>query len=148
MTCQECKDLMMACLDNEMKETDKRKFEEHLVSCVQCAREMEEFKRLKCVTDEIALAEPEDRVWDQYWGNVYNRMERGVGWTIFSVAAILLLIYGGFWAIEELIVDPHLSILCKAGLLALLGGVAILFVSVLRERIYFWGRDRYKDVRR
>jgi len=26
--------------------------------------------------------------------------------------------------------------------------LAILFVSVLRERLYFWGRDRYKDVRR
>ena len=114
MTCRDCKDLMMACLDNEMNETDKRKFEEHLGSCVQCAREMEEFKKLKCVTDGIALAEPEDRVWDQYWGNVYNRMERGIGWVIFSVAAILLLIYAGFLAIERLIADPGLSILFES----------------------------------
>jgi hypothetical protein len=148
MTCQDCKDLMMACLDNEMNETDKRRFEEHLASCAQCAREMEEFKRLKHVTDGIVLAEPEDRVWDRYWGSVYNRMERGVGWVFFSVAAILLLIYGGFLAIEKLIEDPTLGILLKVGLLALLGGVAILFVSVLRERIYFWSRDRYKDIRR
>ena len=148
MTCQDYKDLMMAYLDNELNETDKRRFEEHLASCAHCAREMEEFKRLKEMTDGIALAEPENRVWNQYWGNVYNRMERGVGWVISSVAAILLLVYGGFIAIERLIEDPALSILLKAGLLALLGGSAILFVSALRERIYFWSRDRYKDVRR
>ena len=148
MTCQDYKDLMMAYLDNELNEADKRRFEAHLASCAHCAREMEEFKRLKQMTDSVSLVEPEDRVWDQYWGNVYNRMERGIGWVIFSVAAILLLIYGGFMAIERLIVDPMVSILLKAGLLALLGGLAILFVSVLRERIYFWSKDRYKDVRR
>jgi len=27
-------------------------------------------------------------------------------------------------------------------------GLAILFVSVVRERIFFWSKDRYKDVRR
>jgi predicted anti-sigma-YlaC factor YlaD len=148
MTCRDCKDLMMACLDNELNETDRRRFEEHLASCPHCAREMEEFKRLKQMTDGMALAEPEDRVWERYWGNVYNRMERGLGWIVSSVAAILLLIYGGFMAIESLIEDPKLSILLKVGLLALLGGLAILFVSVLRERIYFWSRDRYRDVRR
>jgi hypothetical protein len=148
MTCQDNKDLMMAYLDNELNETDRRRFEEHLASCTHCAHEMEEFKRLKEITDGIALAEPEDGVWERYWGNVYNRMERGVGWIIFSVAAILLLVYGGFMAIERLIEDPTIGILLKAGLLALLGGLAILFVSVLRERIYFWSRDRYKDVRR
>jgi predicted anti-sigma-YlaC factor YlaD len=148
MTCQDSKDLMMAYLDNELNPTDRRKLEDHLAGCAACAREMGEFKRLKQMTDTIALAEPADRVWEQYWGNVYNRMERGVGWVIFSVAAILLLVYGGFIAIERLIEDPTLSILLKIGLLALLGGVAILFVSALRERIYFWSRDRYRDVRR
>jgi anti-sigma factor RsiW len=148
MTCQDSRDFMMAYLDNEMDEADRKKFEEHLTSCRQCARQMEEFKGLKRMTDSIALAEPEDRVWEQYWGNVYNRMERGVGWIVSSIAAILLLVYGGFMAIERLIEDPALSMLLKAGLLALLGGLAVLFVSVLRERIYFWSRDRYKDVRR
>jgi anti-sigma factor RsiW len=148
MTCQDSKDFMMAYLDGELSEADRRRFEEHVASCRKCAGEMEEFKSLKVMTDEIALAEPEDRVWNQYWGNVYNRMERGAGWIVSSIAAILLLIYGGFMAIEWLIEDPALSMLLKAGLLALLGGLAVLFVSVLRERIYFWSRERYKDVRR
>jgi len=148
MTCQDHRDLMMAYLDNELTDEQRRAFEEHLASCPDCARDLEEFTKLKQLTDCVALVEPEDRVWEQYWNNVYNRIERCVGWALFSVAAIALLIYGGFCLIETIIEDPTVGLLMKLGLLALLGGLAILFVSVLRERIYFWSRDRYKDVRR
>jgi hypothetical protein len=139
---------MMAYLDNELSDEQKRAFEAHLASCPTCAAEMEDFKKLKRITEGMALVEPEERLWQQYWGGVYNRIERGIGWVVFSLAGILLLIYGGFTAIEKVIDDPNVSVLLKAGLLALLVGLAILFVSVVRERIYFWSRDRYKDVRR
>lgn len=148
MTCQEYKDLMMAYLDNELDEGQQRVFAQHLASCEHCTREMEEFRRLKQMTDEVDLVEPEDRLWQQYWGGVYNRIERGIGWVVFSLAGILLVVYGGFTAIEKVIEDPSVSLLLKVGLLALLVGLAILFVSVLRERIYFWSKDRYRDVRR
>ena len=65
-----------------------------------------------------------------------------------SVAAILLTIYGGFKAIEALIKDTAVETTLKIALLALLVGLAILFVSVLRERIFFWSKARYKNVRR
>ena len=148
MTCGDHKDLMMGYLDNELSDEQRRGFEEHLSGCSECASELEEFKKLKAITDEVTLAEPEDRIWQEYWGGIYNRIERGVGWIMFSVAAILLIIYGGFKAIEELIKDPKIETTLKAGLLVLIVGLAILFVSVLRERIYFWKKDRYKDVRR
>ena len=148
MTCHDFKDLMMGYLDNELSDEARRRFEDHVDGCPECARELKEFKRLKTITDEVTLIEPEDRLWQDYWNGIYNRIERSIGWIIFSDAAILLTIYGGFRAIEEIIKDPKIEFLFKAGLLALLVGLAILFVSVLRERIYFWKRDRYKDVRR
>ena len=148
MTCHDFKNLMMGYLDNELSDEARRRFEEHVAGCPECAGELEEFKRLKIITDEVTLVEPEDRLWQDYWNDIYNRIERGVGWIVFSVAAILLTIYGGFRAIEAIIRDPKIEFIFKAGLLALLIGLAILFVSVLRERIYFWRRDRYKDVRR
>jgi len=148
MTCQDHKDLMMAYLDDELDDEQKRAFEAHLASCNDCTKDLEEFKKLKRMTDCVAFVEPEDRVWDEYWNNLYNRIERGTGWILFSVAAIALLIYGGFELVETIIEDRTIGVLAKVGVLALIGGLAILFVSVLRERVYFWGRDRYKDVRR
>jgi predicted anti-sigma-YlaC factor YlaD len=148
MTCRNYKDLMMAYLDNEIDDEQKRAFEEHLASCPQCTKELKEFQKLKQLTDSVTLTEPEDQIWEQYWGNVYNRVERSLGWILFSVASILLAIYGGFELIENIIRDQTVGMLLKVALLVLITGLAILFVSVLRERIYFWKKDRYRDVRR
>ena len=148
MACDDYKDLLMSYLDDELSAEQRRQFEEHLAGCPDCAGELEEFKKLKAITDEVALVEPEDRIWQDYWSNIYNRIECGIGWIMFSVAAIALAIYCGFRAIEELIRDTGVEVALKVGLLALIAGLAILFVSALRERLYFWKRDRYKDVRR
>ena len=137
MTCHDYKDLMMGYLDNELSDEQKRRFEKHLTGCSECMDELEEFRKLKAITDEVTLVEPEDRMWQDYWDGIYNRIERSVGWIVFSVAAILLTIYGGFKLIEELIKDPTIGMLLKAGLLTLIVGLAILFVSVLRERFIF-----------
>jgi anti-sigma factor RsiW len=148
MTCREYKDLMMAYVDDEMDERQRRAFEEHVAACPGCAEELAQFQQLKTLTDSAALAEPEDRVWQQYWDSVYNRIERGLGWMISSIAAVLLLAYLGWTAIETIITNPAVGLFLKVSLLALTAGVAILFVSVLRERLFFWKRERYKDVRR
>ena len=148
MTCHDYKDLLMGYLDNELSEEQRNRFEEHLAGCPECAGELKEFQKLKAITDEVTLVEPEDRIWQDYWNGVYNRIERSIGWLIFSVAAILLAIYGGFKLIEEIITDDTTGMLLKLGLLALIVGLAILFISVLRERIYFWSKDRYRNVRR
>ena len=148
MACHDYKDLMMGYVDGELDDEQRRRFEQHLSGCPECAGELEEFKRLKAITDEVTLVEPEDRIWQDYWGSIYNRIERGAGWIVFSIAAVLLTIYCGFRAIEQIIRDPHIEVTLKVGLMALLAGMAILFVSVLRERLYFWKKDRYKDVRR
>jgi predicted anti-sigma-YlaC factor YlaD len=148
MTCHDYKDLMMGYLDDELSEEQKKRFEKHLAGCPECAGELKEFQKLKAITDEVTLVEPEDKLWQDYWTGIYNRIERSIGWIIFSVSAILLAIYGGFMLIEKIITDATTGLLLKIGLLALIIGLAILFVSVLRERIYFWSKDRYRNVRR
>ena len=148
MTCHDYKDLMMGYLDNELNNEQRRQFEEHLIGCSECKAELKEFRKLKAITDEVTLVEPEDKIWQDYWSGVYNRIERSIGWIVFSVAAILLAIYGGFKLIEEIITDATVDILLKAGLLALIAGMAILLVSVSRERLHFWQKDRYRNVRR
>jgi len=148
MTCQDYKELMMGFLDDELDREQIQRFQQHIAQCPQCAEELEEFRKLKAVTDDMNLVEPEDRVWQQYWKNTYNRIERSIGWVFFSIAAIVLISYGGFKVIEGIIIDPGVEVTLKIALLAFIVGLAILFVSVLRERLYLRKRNRYKDVRR
>ncbi|MHC4553853.1 MAG: anti-sigma factor [Planctomycetota bacterium] len=148
MTCPDYKGLMMGYLDNELDEHQKKMFTEHLDQCPECKKELAEFKELKQLADEVALTEPTDELWQQYWKNIYNRFERTLGWILVSVAAIILLIYGGFKLIEEIIQDPTIDMVLKIGLVALIVGVATLFVSVARERLYLRKKDPYKNIRR
>jgi len=148
MTCQDYKELMMGFLDDELDSEQIQQFKLHIAQCPQCAEELDDFRKLKAVTDDMNLVEPEDRIWQQYWRNTYNRIERSIGWVFFSIAAIVLIIYGGFKVLEAVITDPRVEVALKIALLALIVGLAILFVSVLRERLYLRKRNRYKDVRR
>ncbi len=148
MTCREYKDVMMAYLDGELENEQIKQFQAHLKDCPACRQDLEEFTSLKEITDSVSLVEPEDRVWDQYWDNVYNRLERRMGWVFFSIAGILLGLFGGCKVVEAVFLDPGVGLMFKVCLVVLILGLSILFVSVLRERLYFWQRDRYKDVRR
>ncbi len=148
MTCDKYRDLLMGYLDNELTDKDRTAFEKHLAECPGCTDELKQFRKLKAITDEVTLVEPEDKIWREYWGGIYNRIERGIGWIIFSVAAILLTIYGGFKLVEAIVNDPKVGTMLKVGLVALITGLAILLVSVMRERLYFWKHDRYRNVRR
>jgi len=148
MTCRDYKEMLMGYLDNELEAEQAKDLEKHLAGCARCSKEVQELRKLKEITEGVTLVEPEDRLWQEYWGSIYNRLERGIGWILFSVAGILLVIYGGFKGIEGVIKDPSVGLILKAALLALIAGIAVLFVSVLRERLYFWRKDRYRDVRR
>ncbi len=148
MTCEKYQDLMMGCLDGELDQAQEKAFREHLESCPACQAEFEQLSRIQRITDDMSLPTPEDRLIDHYWHNIYRRIERGAGWILLSVAAILLLMFGGFKLIEGLIRSESLGLGLKIGLLMLVAALAVLLVSIVRERLYFRGHERYKDVRR
>ena len=148
MSCEKFKNQMMGFIDDELHAKDKAAFLEHVRSCAECSSELKHFERLKEVTDGMKLTSPEDRIWQDYWSGIYNRIERGIGWILLSICGIVLLVYGGYKVLEEFIADPTVGFFVKVVVLGLIAGVAILFVSVLRERLYFWKTDRYRDVRR
>ena len=148
MKCENIKELMMGYLDDEISNEERKIFEEHLIQCEDCTSELEEYKKLKEVTDTMQLTEPEDKVWKAYWSGIYNRIERGTGWILFSIGVIILMCYGGYKVVEEIIADPKIGVFVKIAIFAIIGGFSILLVSVMRERLYFWKKDRYRLVRR
>ena len=91
---------------------------------------------------------PLPEVWDKYWINIYNRIERGIGWILFSIGCIILLTYGIFKAIESIIADPQLGGIIKIGILAVITGIVILAVSVMREKLFTKKSDPYKEIQR
>jgi hypothetical protein len=97
----------------------------------------------------MKFKEPSDVELEKYWASIYSRLERGAGWVLLSLGAILLLCYGSFRLLEGLIKDPTVDVVVKVGVVALVFGVVILFVSLLRERLAVRKADRYsKEIER
>jgi len=149
MSCDAFNRLASAYLDGELSDEDRRRFEEHLETCEACRCDLADLQRLTEDLDMMRFKEPGDEELARYWSGVYNRLERGLGWILLSVGAILTLCYGAFKLIEAMIRDPAVSWILKIGVCALIAGLVVLFVSLLRERLVVRKVDRYaKEVER
>ena len=139
MTVDDNKERLMRYIDCEMSASERSDFELHLKTCESCMTMFEEMIALKEVTDTMKIAELPEAVWEKYWTGIYNQVERSVAWFVFIIGAIILCGYSVFQAITE----PGLSSIVRLGLVLTLVGFAILFLSVLREKITINKKDRY-----
>ncbi len=138
--------LMMGALDGELTSAEEQEFDNILATDSDLKKEFEQYKKLKKATTTMRFKAPPPEVWDNYWLGVYNKMERGIGWLIFTIGAVILLTYGGFKAVEAVINDPGLAFIAKVGILLTIGGLAVLFVSVAREKFFTRKHDPYKEI--
>jgi predicted anti-sigma-YlaC factor YlaD len=142
------KPLLMGYLDHELTELEVLRIEEHLQECDSCAAELQEFRRLKEVTQNMRVAMPDDKYWEIYWSNIYNRLERRIGWILLSLGSILLTSYGLYFVIARLLLQGDIPLVVRIGVVALVVGLCTLVISVLRERIFFSKSDKYERIKR
>jgi predicted anti-sigma-YlaC factor YlaD len=148
MKCEEIRPWLMAFLDGEIEQREKSEVEKHLAECENCRREYESFARLKEVTNSMRFADLSDQLWAGYWKGVYRRLERGAGWILLSIGAIVLLAFGAFQFFKELLSDPGVSLVLKIGVSTCAFGAIVLLVSIIRERLFLFKTERYREVER
>lgn len=135
----------MRYLDGEMSDAERRRFDAHLRSCESCRNLCRDFSRLKEVTDTMKIADLPRTVWDGYWDRIHNRIERRIAWFVFIVGLIML---NGYW-IYQAVTDPGLRSFLGLALVFTIGGFAVLFLSVLREKLTVNKSDPYiREVKR
>jgi len=111
-------------------------------------REFEQMKALKILTAQHRPDDLPPEKWDQYWQGVYPRLERGLGWMLMSLGALVLLIYGSWEIAKEWILSPDIPLWIKAAGISFWTGLAILLISVIREKLFLHKQERYKDIQR
>jgi predicted anti-sigma-YlaC factor YlaD len=139
---------LMGYLDGEIDESRRRQLEAHLAECADCRRERDHFRSLKEVMDPMKFREPPDQLWEEYWTGVYNRLERGLGWIFVSLASIVLISYGLIEWVQAMFEESDLPWTVRGGIVLLVVGLVVLLVSVVRERLFLYGKERYKEVKR
>jgi len=148
MDCQDVKTYLMAYIDGEIDSQKKSEIEKHLSGCEKCIKEYRSFLKLKEVTEKMKFTDLSDELWAGYWKGIYRRVERGAGWIFLSIGAIILLAFGVFQFFKEFFTDPSVSLIVKMGAGAFSLGIIILLVSIIRERLFLFRTERYREVER
>jgi len=132
--------LLSGYLDGELSPNQRQELEAMLAESPAMRRELEALERLKTGTDAAcSLSDPPEEVWDRFLDTIYNRIERRTGWFVLVVGATALALYG----ITVFFVRPWVSVEVKLLLALPVVGLALLFISVLRQRLRARRTDRY-----
>ena len=140
--------LMMGALDGELGEADRAELQRLFDGYPFLQAEWKKLEKLKEVTSTMTLRSPPQEIWDTYWTSVYHRFERGVGWVLLSLGAIVSLSYGLWKAAQEILADTTIPGFIKGAILLAIVGAVVLFVSVAREKWIAYRSDPYKDIQR
>ena len=108
---REFEELLKKFISGDISENEGERFREHLAYCLHCQQELDQYDALEDMMKKMKLQDPEDAMWEGDWESIYNRLERSFGWVIFSLGAIMLLFYGLFKLVEQLIADPTVAMI-------------------------------------
>ncbi len=148
MTDEKYKIMLAGYIDGELTAEEKADFEKYLTRDPEIRKELQTFQKLKEVTKAMKYADIPEAVWDGYWQDLYRRMERGLGWIFLSLGIIALAVLGIFHFCRDFLFDAEIPIVLRLATVLTALGTIILLVSVIRERLFAWRRDRYREVQR
>jgi predicted anti-sigma-YlaC factor YlaD len=146
MNCEQARILVSGLVDGELDLEEKKIVSDHIASCPDCRREYARLKKLKEVTDDMKYFDLPDKLWAGYWREIYNRVERSIGWIFLSIGAIILLAFIAWQILNNFFLDPTEPLYLKLGLGLFLLGLIILLISIIRERLFSRKHDRYGEV--
>jgi predicted anti-sigma-YlaC factor YlaD len=133
--------LISGHLDGELTQAAEQRVRVHLEDCEHCRTVLGELGTLRETTMSTEFHEPDDSQWDESPQTGMSLVTRGAGWLLAIVWAVVIAAYGlwQFWQGSANLVE---RVLVFGGLSAL----ALLFVSVLLDRLRAARTDPYREV--
>ena len=136
-------ELLSGFIDGELTQQDRQRVQTHIDSCEKCSADVDELRLLRQTVGKARLSSLDDDVWRETMDDTMVKASRGIGW-LLVVGAVLL---GAGLGVYELVTSPSsMSLLEKLIVGGIYGGMLLIFISVLRQRLIERKTDRYKDV--
>ncbi|MGD9546146.1 MAG: anti-sigma factor [Candidatus Krumholzibacteriia bacterium] len=138
--------LLSAYLDGELDAADDAWVAKVLQESPEARRIFAELKQVKDLAGAMRLKEAPPEAWEGFRDSIYNRGERSLGWLLLITGAALVAGWGALQLVAAIWNEPDLPGPVRFGILGVVAGLALLLLSVVRERIHTRRRTRYKDV--
>ncbi len=134
--------LLSGYLDGELTQQERQKVGVYLERDERYREILAELERVKTETEHLHYEEPSSGDWKTMEKSLVQDVSRGLGWIILSIWAVALTSYG-LW---ELAAAPDEPLTGKLLVFGFFLGVALLFCSVLTQRMRESRTDKYKGV--
>ncbi len=133
--------LITGYLDGELTQATEQKVRIHLEDCGCCGSLLEELRTLREATMSTEFSRPDDTQWDEHPRGSISWFARSTGWVLAILWVVVVSAYA-LWEFWQAPTHPVERLLVVGGLSAL----ALLFVSVLLDRIKAARTDPYREV--
>jgi predicted anti-sigma-YlaC factor YlaD len=133
--------LISGHLDGELTQATEQKVRVHLEDCEHCRAVLSDLRTLREATMSTGFHKPDDTQWNERPRGGLSLIARGGGWIIAVVWAVFFAVYA-LWHLWSGTANLVERLLVFGGLSAL----ALLFISVLLDRLQIAGRDPYREV--
>lgn len=129
-------------IDGELTQQERQRVEIHCSNCTACAASLAELRGLRDRLGKSQLSELGQDVWGEMMDDTVVKTSRSIGWLLVIGVALTVMAIG----IAGIILDSGTSLLAKLLIGGGYLGLALLFISVLRQRLIERKSDKYKDV--
>jgi uncharacterized membrane protein len=140
--------LMEKYFENELSSEEEDFFLSQLSHNENLRKEFEDQKKIKEILNKMKMKDPSSELWDGYWEKTYNRIQRGLGWLAIFVGALILLAFASIEFVNQLYSDNTTPIVIKIGIVFFVFGFLVLIFSIIREKIFIFKSDKYKEIQR
>ena len=148
MNKQQIREWMMARLDGESTPEQDAEIDLWVNADPELRREYEHMVAVKSLAQQHQPRPLAPEKWDQYWLGVYPRLERRLAWILMSLGALVLITAGSWEFAREWVLSPDIPLWIKVAGISFWLGCAIMLISVVREKLFLYKHERYKDIQR
>jgi anti-sigma factor RsiW len=143
MKCINVEPMISGFLDNELTQQEQQKVQNHIDSCESCAQEFKELQALKQQMAALEYPTTDSAVLEQLEQDLLSNSSQKLGWSLLAAGWLGLTIFG--LCMFFLSDDVPLLLRLFYGLMVV-GGLS-LFISVLRQRLITYKKDKYRKVK-
>jgi len=135
-------DLLSGFIDGELTQQQRQLVTLHCDNCDECRENLAGLSELRERVGTARLSEVGEDQWRESMNDSTVELTRGIGWLLF-IAGLLIVVGIG---VGVFIFNPDIPVGMKLLMIAIYGGLALLLISVWRQRLIESKTDKYNDV--
>jgi hypothetical protein len=144
--CTAIGDLLSGYVDHELTQQQSQRVQIHLDTCAACRRLHDDLKNMKEQLRQLSYPISDEEMLDKLEKDLFASGSRNFGWILLGLAALFAAVAGTV-AFFTFLAAPDVPVLVKLFNALLVIGGAALFVSVVRERLMTYKKDKYRNVK-